>query len=758
MSFDKNKAMRNAERFLSQGKIRAAINEYQRVVENDPKDFSTLNILGDLYAKNHDKQEAVGCFTMVAEHYNTQGFSHKAIAVYNKISRIEPGSIEVSAKLAELYQSKGSVAEARVHYTALAEHYQKRGQKIEALTIWKQIAELDPNNTEIYLKIAETCWQDEQFEDAAQAFTEAGLRFIKQDKFESALTAFLRSLEIKKSDLRALKGLVKAQIGLRCADEAAAKLEEALREQPHNRDILYLLVDCYLDMDNPPQAERAIIKLVEQEPANYPKFLELVKIHLKKGDLDAATRILSMSSEHLLVGGQSDEFLEWTKEILARNPEQINALRLLVRYYGWLGDEAALKQSLERLAEAARLNAAFEDEHYALSQLVMFAPQDVGHTTRLQELNAAYGFETNFPLNQSDFVQTKSVSEIPEFQNFSLPENEESKSQNKYAADFDFADVKGSYNFESIGERQVSLPDDVKEFEFYKGSIEETIIEEDCEAGSAAESQQAAKQFGGELNIADAMRLQKEVDSIEFYIDQGYCDLAEKSLDDLESEFGARPEIVNLRARLDNVFSTPDTENSDQKPIVAENVHQTEYAPETPVQVENANLPQEPIAPQASQNANAATQINGFGILDDLKNELIAEETPTASAEEDYETHYHLATAYKEMGLMENAIREFQDAINLVEMTDGTRRFFQCANLLGHCFMEKQLPKAAAQWLARCLEVEDLNDEEKHAIYYELGNAFEAGGDREKATNYFERLYAENIDYRDVSERLEMLR
>jgi len=41
MSFDKNKAMRNAERFLSQGKIRAAINEYQRVVENDPTDFST---------------------------------------------------------------------------------------------------------------------------------------------------------------------------------------------------------------------------------------------------------------------------------------------------------------------------------------------------------------------------------------------------------------------------------------------------------------------------------------------------------------------------------------------------------------------------------------------------------------------------------------------------------------------------------------------------------------------------------------------
>jgi tetratricopeptide (TPR) repeat protein len=153
MSFDKNKAMRNAERFLSQGKIRGAINEYQRVVENDPRDYSTLNILGDLHAKNQETQQAVGCFTQVAEYYNTQGFSHKAIAVYNKISRIEPGSMEVSAKLAQLYQSKGSVAEARVHYTKLAEHYQKKGQKIEALGIWKQIAELDPNNTEIYLKM-----------------------------------------------------------------------------------------------------------------------------------------------------------------------------------------------------------------------------------------------------------------------------------------------------------------------------------------------------------------------------------------------------------------------------------------------------------------------------------------------------------------------------------------------------------------------------------------------------------------------------
>ena len=71
-----------------------------------------------------------------------------------------------------------------------------------------------------------------------------------------------------------------------------------------------------------------LFKLVEVEPANYLKFLELVKLYLKGGDLTAATRVLTMAAEHLLGGGQADEFVGWVNEILARNPEHVNALRL----------------------------------------------------------------------------------------------------------------------------------------------------------------------------------------------------------------------------------------------------------------------------------------------------------------------------------------------------------------------------------------------------------------------------------------------
>jgi len=468
MNFDKTKAMRTAERFLSQGKIRAAISEYQRVAENDPKDFSTLNILGDLYVKNSEKQEAVECYTKVAEHYNKQGFSHKAIAIYNKISRLEPNSMEISAKLAQLYQSKGSIAEARVHYVSLAEQYQRKGQKAEALAIWKQIAELDPNNTDIYLKIAENCQQEDQPDDAAKAFTEAGLRLSEQGRFEAAVAAFAKALDIKKNYLRALNGMVKAQIGLGFADEAAKILEGILEEQPYNRDILYLLVDCYLDMNNAAEAEQAVIKLVEQEPANYPKFLDLVKIHLAGNDVDSATRILSMSSEHLLIGGQAEDFLTWTNEILAKNPEQIQALRLLVRYYGWQHDEVELKDTLERLAETAHQNEAIDDERYALSQLVMIAPHDTECAKRLHKLNAEHGFDTGEFAGGNDSVAAEQL------ENFAVVEiSQELNGQNETSSnghkEFSFADEKKSPVFEDAGGNGFS--GEVKEFNFYNEDL-----------------------------------------------------------------------------------------------------------------------------------------------------------------------------------------------------------------------------------------------------------------------------------------------
>jgi tetratricopeptide (TPR) repeat protein len=534
------------------------------------------------------------------------------------------------------------------------------------------------------------------------------------------LAAFAKALDIKKNYLRALNGMVKAQIGLGFADEAAKILEGILEEQPYNRDILYLLADCHLDMNNAAEAEQAVIKLVEQEPANYPKFLDLVKIHLAANDLDSAARILSMSSEYLLVGGQAEDFLTWTTEILAKNPEQIEALRLLVRFYGWQRDEAELKDALERLAEAAHQNEAVDDERYALSQLVMIVPYETSYAKRLHEFNVEHGFDTGEIIGANDSVVAEQLENFAVVEAHQEPDGQNETSNNGHK-EFSFADEKNSPVFEDAGGNEFS--GEVKEFDFYNEDLETVIVEEEAEE-TKSESFAAEDK---ELKLADKLKLQQEIESVEFYIAQGYKDLAENSLTALETEFGRQAELVELRSRIDNPLPIITVAAESEKEEIVK-----EYVIET----------------AAAKN---------YESLDELKNEFGSEENE-AGSRSDYDTHYQTATAYREMGLIEDAIREFQDALGLVEKSDDTRRFFQCSNLLGLCFMEKQMPNLALMWYKRALEeTKDLTGDEKQALWYELGNAYETGGDRAKAVEYFGQIYALDVDYRDVGKRLQNL-
>jgi tetratricopeptide (TPR) repeat protein len=77
--------------------------------------------------------------------------------------------------------------------------------------------------------------------------------------------------------------------------------------------------------------------------------------------------------------------------------------------------------------------------------------------------------------------------------------------------------------------------------------------------------------------------------------------------------------------------------------------------------------------------------------------------------------------------------------------------------MLGHCFMQIGRPNLALTWYQRTLETPGLNDDEKQALWYELANAYEADGDHANAARFFEKVYAENINFRDVGERLKTI-
>ncbi|MEP7214435.1 MAG: tetratricopeptide repeat protein [Acidobacteriota bacterium] len=704
MKFDKTKAMRDAERYLAQGKIRSAIGEYEQVIQNDPRDFGTLNILGDLYIRTSSKAQAVSCYNSVAEHYSDLGFAQKAIAVYNKISKLEPNSVEVSAKLAELYKEKGSVREARSHYVTLAEHYQKTGKKVEALAIWKQIALLDQANTEVFSNIAKTHLEEGQADEAIEAYIECGNRYSTQKKHDLALGCFEKALEIKADDAKALGAFVSAKFAVGRPDEAVEKLTGLLAAQPFNREILNLLIDCFVASGNLGEAEKTVIKLVEQEPANYPKFLELAALYLENDDLVSTSRILSMSSEHLLVGGQASEFNSLVRNILERDADHLEALRLLVRYCAWEKDEGGFRDALVRLAGIAKASGCADDERYALSQLTMIFPHETEYAERLRQINEEFGFaaeEVGESLFDKQFVGREPAANDLVTDEVDVPVVFETN-----GADFEIVETETEFFAEAD---EIFAP----ELETFHGDVVDEVdaIAEPAEAEA-------------DLEPSGEQKLQKEVESIRFYIESGYLELADKAIHELRGEFGERDEITGLREHYER-----------------ETGQTTSVAAEAEVEVE------------ADPEVEHAAITTGSFELGELRSELGLEE-PEAADESDYETHYHTAVAYQEMGLIEQAIREFQDAVGIVSPSDGTRRFFQCANLLGHCFMEQGMPKLALKWFNRTLESEGLMEEEKQALWYEVAAAHELDGDIENAAKFFELVYAENVDFRDVRDRV----
>ena len=156
---------------------------------------------------------------------------------------------------------------------------------------------------------------------------------------------------------------------------------------------------------------------------------------------------------------------------------------------------------------------------------------------------------------------------------------------------------------------------------------------------------------------------------------------------------------------------------------------------------------------QRLAKANGAVNTEA-GPLKEVFDEFRAELGEMGAEDEDLETHYNLGIAFREMGLLEEAIGEFQKVAKANDRGKAFRYAMQCCTLLGLAFMEKGQPAIAAIWYERALLTPGIDSESKLALRYDLGVAQESAGDLDAALKSFSQVYAVNIDYRDVADRI----
>jgi tetratricopeptide (TPR) repeat protein len=751
MAFEKAKVLKAAEKFLSQGKIDSAIKEYRQIVENDENDFTTLNMLGDLCVRSGKKDEAIFCFIRIAEHYRDTDFNLKAIAMYKKVERLKPRDPEIAKNLAALYAAQGLIIDARAQYLIVADAYTRTGQVKYALEILQKIADLEPLNVEIRLKLAEGYLKERLPAEAADAFKEAAHRLYQGGEFDRSLEASSKALELKSYDEKALEVMLAAHIARGTPSEAAEFLEKAVADKPEYRELISMLADAYVAAENPKGAERAITKLTSFDATKYTRFVSVVRLYLKLEEPNEAARVLARTIEQMLAGREEAELLDLVNQVLEHDPKHVEALRLLVRIYWWQRDMDKLRVTLEQLLEAAQTAELIEDERYALTQLVRLAPDEPSYLERLHALGGAPEEIVEEPIEEPMATSDLSAGDVPSFETFAVVTDAGDESQ--FQSEFEtnsveeptFADPSASFadlnesvadasghsfgsNNSSAGNTNLSGS---VEFDF-GGSEAPSAVADSAATHSSLASQKH-----------EAM-MRQELESVDFYLTQGYFDIAIDTLQMLEREFGSHPEIDARRERL-NAATQGSEAAASQAPLADQ------------VTTERAGFEF-----GAAADATRVQQPDGSKPGIDLGLAEIFEEFKVAAegeaiSNEDYETYYNMGTAYKEMDLLDEAIQEFQTAASLSKPGDGTPRYLQCCNMLGHCFAQKHMPRAAMLWFKKGLESPGHSDEEYLALRYELGSTYEQLGDINRALDVFTEVYGADIAYRDVADKIKEL-
>jgi tetratricopeptide (TPR) repeat protein len=160
-----------------------------------------------------------------------------------------------------------------------------------------------------------------------------------------------------------------------------------------------------------------------------------------------------------------------------------------------------------------------------------------------------------------------------------------------------------------------------------------------------------------------------------------------------------------------------------------------------------------PVAAAPTARAAAGADLND--IFDELKAEL---DDGSESAAEDPENHYNLGVAFREMGLVDEAIGELQKVCQAVDRGVTFPQTMQAYTWLAHCFLDKGVPEASVRWYEKALKLPTIDEEARTALHYELGSAYEAANNRRAALAHYMEAYGANIDYRDVAERIHALK
>ncbi|MCD6582518.1 MAG: tetratricopeptide repeat protein [Desulfuromusa sp.] len=663
----------------------------------------------------------------------------KAIKDYVKIVELDPADVRSRQKLAELYVRTNKNTEAYEQYESVAKYFSSNGFYLKAIAIYKQMQRLDPGQISVFNRLAELNEKQGLLGNAMTEYRNLVDYYGRNGMIADELKTLEKMRDLDLNNLNVRVKLAEVYANNERKDEGYAELESVLEilSDKGDFDKIFKLYKMFLPL----------------YPKNKKLQMGLALAFYEKGDFSRGVTIL--------------------ENLLKDKPDDPDLLRLLGRGYAdlekWTESCGAYQQLLDMDPtdldiRESMIKCEIDSNQYdrALTELeewkdTFFKADRLDHLTEFYETLKEKLADNSVVLQTLDSIYELTGEGDKLLDIISEQEDEPDEPIiGETLSDSLLGSAAEDIAFSGTDLGATDETDDLT-FDIVEDEAVDLQLESSLDGGFSGESADADAII--ELDIADSLdlgqdkstdlefsfdleeedsedsppavehNLQADLEETEFYLQQGLYAEAEKLCHDI---LAYDPDSAECRQKLEEIEALLNREQ--EQPTVA----------------------------KATQDVNPLSESFAdidfdFG-LDSLRPDEAAEkkifktDVDEQIAADDMESHYNLGIAYREMGLLDDAISEFEKA------EKEPSRYVDCQTLKGLSFSDKGDFENAEIMFQRALDCDHLEDIQRLNLGYELGLLHERAERSNDALNSYQDVFSQDTNYRDVREKISVLK
>jgi len=748
----KEKLLQSAAKALEKGAVDKAIQDYQKAAEVDPKDTRTWLKVAELQVRRGKNADATATYLKTAELYTDQGFFQRAVAVYKNVLKLSPGLVDAHFKLADLFRQLGLLSDAMQQYEAAAAVYQRDGKVNEALGAMRRIVDLNPDHVMSRIKLAESASQAGKKDEAIAEFKRAADHLKLTGKIDEYLRVGERLFSHQSDNLQLALEMAESYVERNNGRFALAKLQPCFNANPRDVKVLTLLSRAFEQLGQ-------IAKTVSV-------LKEIAHIHRDKG--------------------RENDAVATYRKILALDPSDVEARNEMARVQV---TQAAVPTGRQR-------PAAITFSEMAVPQFLLPREPSQGGLPSVQSIqpewrapslpssapamppqrapvaSARAPVPPAPPASQSEVLRI--ISECDTFVKYMLLDRAADHLLKVFEIEPNHVGAR-----ERLAEVLLQLGRDGEASTHLAMLAEYTRSYDPTKSASYAQRAAAAAANSGAVDGGTVPG-----EDMAFALpDEGEI----LDVDDLGGEFIPEPSIGgNRRERMPSAapkddwapptfaeMALPDFSGFDESSSTQGDVSQEQIMHADLEQVDSY-LSASFIEEARSLLNEVATRFGGHAAVLERRQRLLGmsgaipgannrsappppvKGMPRAMVADggalDAATHADLGIAYKDMGLFDAALREFE------KLSSDSRREVYALMMMGECYESKgALPEAIVNY-KKALNRPGISEAETTQVYYALGKVFEALPDAREALYFFDKVLRRDPNVFDVRERIERLR